>query len=101
MENNIPGTWTTEGDFFPADGGKVLHGDHGKCCLRDHMTAKAPWTCPCDCHKRKREPEPEPQFTPEQEERIAEMIADATRELESKVQRLEQRAGEDTESWRF
>ena len=74
-------------------------------CYVDHMRAMRdgvkPWTCPCDCHNRKREPEPEPQFTPEQEERIAEMIADATRELESKVQRLEQRAGEDTESWRF
>lgn len=99
MDNNIPGTWTN-GDFFPADGGKVLYGDHGKCCLRDHMTAKAPWTCPCMCHNQKRK-EAEPVFTPEQEERIAEMIADATRELESKVQRLEQRAGEDSESWRF
>jgi hypothetical protein len=98
MDNNVPGTWTNEGDFFPADGSKALHGDHGKCCLRDHMAAKAPWSCPCECHKRKSEPEA---FTPEQEERIAEMIADATRELEGKVQRLEQRAGEDTESWQF
>jgi len=75
--HNITGTWTKEGDFIPADGSPILYHDPNP-----------------------QEPEPEP-FTAEQERRIQEMIAEATRELESKVQRLAQRAGEDTESWRF
>ena len=28
---------------------------NGDCCLRDHMRAKAPWTCQCPCHDRPQE----------------------------------------------
>ena len=58
--------------------------DDEKCCLRDHMTAKAPWTCPCECHL-KSEPEPVPVFTPEQEGYIENRIAEVMLELRATV----------------
>jgi hypothetical protein len=76
MADNIPGKWVN-GDFFPANGSPILYHDPNPA------------------------PEPEPVFTPEQEARVEEMIAEATRELRAEVERLQQRMGQDSEEWRF